>query len=152
MSLLLLHWIWPVSTKQFFLTTLLEQNVWSFAPHQKPVLQLSTQTVHVLYILSHFSHVWLLATPWTVAHQEPLSMGIFQARILEWVAISSSKGSSQPQDQTHVPTSPTLVRGFFTTSATGKPKLRILQFNSIQFLCQHQLLSVRFCRLKGTEK
>ena len=28
--------------------------------------------------------------------------GIFQARILEWVAMSSSRGSSQPRDQTHV--------------------------------------------------
>ena len=28
--------------------------------------------------------------------------GIFQARILEWVAISSSRESSQPKDQTHV--------------------------------------------------
>ena len=28
--------------------------------------------------------------------------GISQARILEWVAVSSSKGSSQPRDQTHV--------------------------------------------------
>ena len=28
--------------------------------------------------------------------------GIFQARILEWVAISSSRGSSQPRDPTHV--------------------------------------------------
>ena len=28
--------------------------------------------------------------------------GIFQARILEWVAISSSRGSSQPRDQTCV--------------------------------------------------
>ena len=28
--------------------------------------------------------------------------GILQARILEWVAISSSRGSFQPQDQTHV--------------------------------------------------
>ena len=28
--------------------------------------------------------------------------GIFQARILEWVAISSSKGSSWPRDWTHV--------------------------------------------------
>ena len=25
--------------------------------------------------LSHFSHVWLFSTPWTVAHQAPLSMG-----------------------------------------------------------------------------
>ena len=28
--------------------------------------------------------------------------GIFQARVLEWVAISFSKGSSQPKDQTQV--------------------------------------------------
>ena len=28
-----------------------------------------------------------LATPWTTAHQTPLSMGILQARILEWVAL-----------------------------------------------------------------
>ena len=33
-----------------------------------------------------------LVTPWTVACQAPLSMG-FQARILEWVAISFSRGS-----------------------------------------------------------
>ena len=28
-----------------------------------------------VYVRSHFSRVWLLATPWTVAHQAPLSMG-----------------------------------------------------------------------------
>ena len=28
--------------------------------------------------------------------------GILQARILEWVAISYSRGSSRPRDQTHV--------------------------------------------------
>ena len=28
--------------------------------------------------------------------------GIFQARILEWVAIPFSRGSSQPRDQTHI--------------------------------------------------
>ena len=48
------------------------------------------------------SHVWLFATPWTAAHQAPLSMGFFQARILEWVTISFSRGSSQPRDWTHV--------------------------------------------------
>ena len=35
-----------------------------------------------------------LVTPWTVARQAPLSMGIFQARILEWVAISFFMESS----------------------------------------------------------
>ena len=29
---------------------------------------------------------------WTVAHQASLSMGILQARILEWVAMPSSRG------------------------------------------------------------
>ena len=41
--------------------------------------------------------VQLFATPWTVAHQAPLSMRILQARILEWVAMHSSRGSSQPR-------------------------------------------------------
>ena len=35
-----------------------------------------------------------LTTPWTVARQAALSMGILQARILEWVGISFSRGSS----------------------------------------------------------
>ena len=29
-------------------------------------------------MLSHFSCVQLFATPWTVAHQAPLSMGFFR--------------------------------------------------------------------------
>ena len=42
-------------------------------------------------MLSCFSHVRLLATPWTIAFQASLSMGIYQARILEWVAMPSSR-------------------------------------------------------------
>ena len=34
--------------------------------------------------------------------QALMSMEILQARILEWVAMLSSRGSSQPQDQTQV--------------------------------------------------
>ena len=44
--------------------------------------------------------------------------GILQARILEWVAISSSRGSSQPRDQTASLVSPASAGRFFTTSAT----------------------------------
>ena len=38
-------------------------------------------------------------------HSLPASSvhGILQARILEWVAISSSRGSPQPRDRTHIP-------------------------------------------------
>ena len=42
--------------------------------------------------------------------------GILQARMLEWVAILSSRGSSPPRDRTTSPVSCT-GRCFFTTSA-----------------------------------
>ena len=42
-------------------------------------------------MLSHFSRVQLFVTLWTEAPQALLSMGIPQARILEWVAISHSR-------------------------------------------------------------
>ena len=38
------------------------------------------------------------ATLWTIPLQAPLSMRFSIARILEWVAISSSRGSSQPRE------------------------------------------------------
>ena len=37
------------------------------------------------------SCVQLLVTPWTVVCQAPLSMGILQERMQEWVAMSSSR-------------------------------------------------------------
>ena len=40
-------------------------------------------------------------SPWTVTHQAPIR-GILQARILEWTAISFSRGSSWPRNQTHI--------------------------------------------------
>ena len=43
--------------------------------------------------------------------------GILQARILEWVAIPFSRGSSQPRDRTHVSC---LAGRFFTTEPPGR--------------------------------
>ena len=45
-------------------------------------------------VLSHLGHVQLIATLKIVTCQTPLFMGILQARILEWVAMPSSRGSS----------------------------------------------------------
>ena len=42
------------------------------------------------------SHVQLFGTPWTVAVPGSSVHGIFQARILEWIAISFSRRSSRP--------------------------------------------------------
>ena len=48
------------------------------------------------------SRVRLFVIPWTVAYQASLSMGFLQARILEWVTISFSRGSSRPRNRTWV--------------------------------------------------
>ena len=49
------------------------------------------------------SRVRLFATLWMVGSPPGSSVhGILQARILEWVAISFSRGSSWPRDQTQV--------------------------------------------------
>ena len=61
--------------------------------------------------VNHSSHVGLFATPWTV---DPSVRVISQASILEWVAISYSRGSSQPRDQTRVSF---IVGRLFTISA-----------------------------------
>ena len=66
---------------------------------------LGTQQSHSRYLQCctwSLSCVWLFAT--SVDHSPPGTSvhGILQARILEWVTIPSSRGSSQPRDQTHV--------------------------------------------------
>ena len=48
---------------------------------------------------------------------------ILQARILAWVAIPSSRGSSLLRDRTPVSQSPALTGGLFTTSATWEALL-----------------------------
>ena len=54
----------------------------------------------ILHGHGRFSPVQLFVILWTVARQAPLSMDILQARILEWVAMPSSRGSSWPRDRT----------------------------------------------------
>ena len=57
-----------------------------------------------------------------IAHQAPLSMGILQARRLEWVAMPSTRGSSQPRDWTQVSRIAALQMNSFTPWATVNGK------------------------------
>jgi len=69
--------------------------------HQFFGAQLSSQSnSHIHIVAKLLSHVRLFATPWTVAYQAPQSMEF--SPVLQWVAISFSKGSSQPRDRTQV--------------------------------------------------
>ena len=57
--------------------------------------------------------------------QAPLSMGILQARILEYVAMPSFKVSSQPRNETQV----SHIAGRFFTKTLGKPSTHSNLFN-----------------------
>ena len=63
------------------------------------------------------SRVQLLATPWTVSPPGSSVRGILQVRILEWVAIPFSRGSSKPKDRTQVSR---IAGRFFAIRASGE--------------------------------
>ena len=67
-------------------------------------------------MLSHFSHVQLFVTLWTVAHRLLCPWDFPGKKIPEWVAISYSRGSSRPRDQIHI----CIVGRVFTTEPLGK--------------------------------
>ena len=62
-----------------------------------------------------------LCVPMDCSPPGSLVHGILQARILEWVAMPSSRGSSWPRDQTHVSCGSCLAGRFVTTEPPGKP-------------------------------
>ena len=70
-------------------------------------------TAHVC-VLSSFSHVWLFATPWTIAHQAPLSLGF--SRQEYWNGLPCPPPGDLPDPGME----PALVGRFFTTSPPGK--------------------------------
>ena len=64
------------------------------------------------------SCVWLFVTPWTVAHQAPLSKGF--PRQEYWSGLPFPSSGELPDPGTEL-TSPTLASEFFTTQPPEKP-------------------------------
>ena len=93
------------------------------------LLNLGMKTLCSLCTLSHFSHVRLFASLWTVACQAPLSMGILQARILEWVAVLPLGNLANPGPEPTSLMSPALAGRFFTASATWEAPCSLLPVN-----------------------
>ena len=79
---------------------------------------LKKQRYTYTHMWKSLGRVWLFATL-PVVYSLPVSSlhGILQTRILEWVAIPFSRGSSQPRDQTQVSH---IADIFFTNWATGE--------------------------------
>ena len=76
-------------------------------------------------VLSCFSCV-RLCNPMDCSPSAASVHGILQARILEWVAMPASRGSSWPRDWTRVSQSPASAGGLFTTSATWEAWLLVV--------------------------
>ena len=77
----------------------------------------------------HFNHVQLKWTKLEIQLYDPMDCslpgfsvhGILQARILEWLAMPSSRGSSWHRYQTHVSCVSYTASRFLTTELLGKP-------------------------------
>ena len=68
-------------------------------------------------------------TPWTICSLPGFSIhGILQARILQWVAISFSRGSSPPRDQIHFSCTAGI---FFTTEPPRKSNIAVMDVKSV---------------------
>ena len=67
----------------------------------------------------------ILCDPMDCSPQGSSVHGIFQARILECVAISSSRGSSQPRDQTHISCVSCIGRQIIYHWATGEAIFKV---------------------------
>ena len=76
-------------------------------------------------------HVQLFATPWTVAHQAPLSMGFFRQEYWSGFPFPSPGDLPDPGVES---TSPVSAGGFFTTVPPGKSSIYI-QFSSVAQSC-----------------
>ena len=70
-----------------------------------------------VHVLSHFSHVQLFVTPWTITHQAPPSMGF--SKYWSELPCLPPRDLPNPGIKPMSLTSPALAGGFFTTSIMG---------------------------------
>ena len=71
---------------------------------------------------TEMNYIWLSATPWTVAHQAPLSMEL--SRQEDWSGLPCPP-PRDPPDPGIGPWSPALACGLFTTEPQGSPSPQV---------------------------
>ena len=87
------------------------------------LLDLFVQRIRVCAVLCLVAQLCLsLCNPMDYSPPGSLVLGILQERILQWVVMPSSRGSSQPRDRTQV--SP-IAGIFFTVWTTTEARIRI---------------------------
>ena len=140
-------WIYDFKTKRFYKTSFLPPGSGVFylvkvyliklsfslgiqGPIQSTVycflqfaVYLNSHNLGVVVVVQSLSHVWLFATPWTIAHQAPLSIAF--PRQEYWSGFSFPLAGDLPDQgmESMSPVSSALTGRFFITSTTGKPQL-----------------------------
>ena len=105
----------------------------------------------LLCVLSCFSHVWLFATPWTVAPQAPPSMEFSRQEYWSGLPCSPSGELPDPGIEPRLLCLPALAGKFFTTIATWEaphsPHLtsKSVPYISYLFLQQNPVPGSNFC-------
>ena len=74
------------------------------------------------------SRVWLFATPWTVAHQAPLSMGVFRQEYWNGLPCPPPEDLPDPMIESASLTSPAKAGRFLTLLATWESQQGYLGF------------------------
>ena len=109
----------------------INNSFWALELHSPVLLNLGNQKsaappILRIYILAHYAHapahylspVQVFATPWTVAHQSPLSTEC--PRQVHWSGLTFASPGEPPYPGIKL-ASPTLAVEFFTTEPSGKP-------------------------------
>ena len=95
-------------------------------PEQMESLKSCHTRSNAKYCLLLFSHVWLCATPWTVACQAPLSVDFSRQEYWSGLPFPCPRGLPDPGIKPASLVSPALAGGFFTTS-TWEAKLKSMR-------------------------
>ena len=92
-------------------------NLFKYPCYMRNLLYVYLHVLCYVQLLSYVQLCYLVddSLPGSSVH------GISQARILEWVAMPSSRGSSQPKDRTSISCISLTAGGFFTSEPLGNP-------------------------------
>ena len=85
------------------------------------LLPLHSITSLCAWVVSHFSSIWLSATPWTIAQQAPLSMRFSRQEYWSELPFPSPRDLPPSGIEPVSLMSPALAGGSFTTEPPGKP-------------------------------
>ena len=79
-----------------------------------------------LWVVESLSHVWLFGESVDCSPLGSSVHGLLLVRILEWITMPASKGSSQPENRTWVFCVSCIAAGFFGAEPLGKPIIQCI--------------------------